>query len=105
MLYDETRYQHLDWLSSLQLSPGTQAHLIQKTMKKQLLLLTWASHSAFDPDAIPCIEPLPQDRRFRDPVWRYFPTICFIKTFCFNSSGGITPQQDSVAYPHIMSRQ
>lgn len=98
MIYDDTQYQnidrlvraslagltlgisptsamltYLDWLSSLQLSPGTQAHLLQKAMKKHLRLLAWASHSAFDPNATPCIEPLPQDRRFRDPAWRYFP--------------------------------
>ena len=64
---------YLDWLSSLQLSPGTQAHLLQKATKKHLRLLIWASHSALDPDAKPCIAPLPQDRRFRDPAWRYFP--------------------------------
>ncbi|MDW5377928.1 alpha/beta fold hydrolase [Halomonas sp. HP20-15] len=64
---------YLDWLSSLMLSPGTQAHLVQKAMKKQLRLTHWASHSAFDTDAAPCIEPLPQDRRFRDPAWRAFP--------------------------------
>ena len=98
MIYDDTQYQnidrlvraslagltlgisptsamltYLDWLSSLQLSPGTQAHLLQKAMKKHLRLLAWANHSAFDPNATPCIEPLPQDRRFRDPAWRYFP--------------------------------
>ncbi|NYS80171.1 polyhydroxyalkanoic acid synthase [Halomonas glaciei] len=98
MIYDETQYQqldrlvraslagltlgisptsamltYLDWLSSLQLSPGTQAHLVKKAMKKQLRLLSWVSHSAFDPNATPCIAPLPQDRRFRDPAWRYFP--------------------------------
>ncbi|MCA8864846.1 MULTISPECIES: poly-beta-hydroxybutyrate polymerase N-terminal domain-containing protein [unclassified Halomonas] len=61
---------YLDWLSSLALSPGTQAHLLQKALKKQLRLLSWASHSAFDRNAPPCIIPLPQDRRFRDPSLR-----------------------------------
>ncbi|TDX31086.1 polyhydroxyalkanoate synthase [Modicisalibacter xianhensis] len=64
---------YMDWLSSVALSPGTQAHLVQKALKKQLRLAHWASHSAFDPEAEPCIEPLPQDRRFRDPAWRRFP--------------------------------
>ncbi|SBR51572.1 MULTISPECIES: PHA/PHB synthase family protein [unclassified Halomonas] len=64
---------YLDWLSSTALSPGTQSLLLQKAIKKQLRLLSWASHSAFDPNASPCIDPLPQDRRFRDPSWRYYP--------------------------------
>ncbi|MCG7600878.1 alpha/beta fold hydrolase [Halomonas sp. McH1-25] len=64
---------YLDWLSSITLSPGTQVHLWQKALKKQLRLAHWTSHSAFDPKAEPCIEPLPQDRRFRDPAWRHFP--------------------------------
>ncbi|MEC9481726.1 MAG: alpha/beta fold hydrolase, partial [Halomonas sp.] len=64
---------YLDWLSSMILSPGTQFHLLQKAFKKQLRLVHWASHSAFDPEAEPCIEPLPQDHRFRDPAWRHFP--------------------------------
>lgn len=64
---------YLDWLSSLALSPGSQAHLLQKALKKQLRLVQWASHSAFDPKAAPCIAPLPQDRRFNDPAWHQFP--------------------------------
>ncbi|WP_404377607.1 poly-beta-hydroxybutyrate polymerase N-terminal domain-containing protein [Vreelandella aquamarina] len=72
---------YLDWLSSLQLSPGTQAHLLHKAVKKYLRLLAWASHSSFDPNASPCIAPLPQDRRFQDPAWRYFPYNLFYQGF------------------------
>lgn len=72
---------YLDWLSSLALSPGTQAHLLQKALKKQLRLLSWASHSAFDRNAPPCIIPLPQDRRFRDPSWRVYPYNVLYQSF------------------------
>ncbi|OJA04307.1 alpha/beta hydrolase [Halomonas sp. QHL1] len=72
---------YLDWLSSLALSPGTQTHLVLKAMKKQLRLISWASHSALNPDAEPCIEPLPQDRRFRDPAWRLFPYNIIYQSF------------------------
>lgn len=64
---------YLDWLSSMALSPGTQAHLLLKGLKKQLRLLIWINHSAFDSNATPCIKPLPQDRRFSDPSWRHYP--------------------------------
>ncbi|MBT2772682.1 polyhydroxyalkanoic acid synthase [Halomonas sp. ISL-60] len=72
---------YLDWLSSMALSPGTQAHLLQKALKKQLRLFSWVSHSAFDPNATPCIEPLPQDRRFKDPSWRYYPYNVLYQSF------------------------
>lgn len=72
---------YLDWLSSMALSPGTQAHLLQKALKKQLRLFSWASHSAFDPHAAPCITPLPQDRRFRDPSWRSYPYNVLYQSF------------------------
>ncbi|EHJ91793.1 PHA/PHB synthase family protein [Vreelandella boliviensis] len=72
---------YLDWLSSLALSPGSQAHLGQKAVKKQLRLVQWASHSAFDPNAAPCIDPLPQDRRFKDPAWRHFPFNVLYQSF------------------------
>lgn len=72
---------YMDWLSSLALSPGSQAHLVQKAVKKQLRLVHWASHSAFDPNAAPCIAPLPQDRRFKDPAWRHFPFNVFYQSF------------------------
>ncbi len=72
---------YLDWLSSMALSPGTQAHLLQKALKKQLRLFSWASHSAFDPNASPCIIPLPQDRRFRAPSWRGYPYNVLYQSF------------------------
>ncbi|SDN17897.1 PHA/PHB synthase family protein [Vreelandella arcis] len=72
---------YFDWLSSLALSPGSQAHLMQKAVKKQLRLVQWTSHSAFNPEAAPCITPLPQDHRFRDPAWRYFPYNVLYQSF------------------------
>ncbi|EPC01869.1 hypothetical protein L861_19655 [Litchfieldella anticariensis FP35 = DSM 16096] len=64
---------YVDWLSSLAASPGKQMSLIQKALKKQFRLSAWAAQSAFDSSAEPCIEPLPQDRRFRHESWRSFP--------------------------------
>ncbi|MFC3282881.1 PHA/PHB synthase family protein [Litchfieldella rifensis] len=64
---------YVDWLSSLAVSPGKQMSLIQKALKKQFRLSAWTARSAFEPDAEPCIEPLPQDRRFRHESWQLFP--------------------------------
>ncbi|MFG6157558.1 PHA/PHB synthase family protein [Halomonas sp. 1390] len=72
---------YVDWLTSVAVSPGKQAVLVHKAVKKQLRLAAWASHSALDPEATPCIEPLPQDRRFRDPAWRRFPYNLIYQSF------------------------
>lgn len=72
---------YVDWLTSVSVSPGKQATLVQKALKKQMRLAVWASQSALDPEAPPCIEPLPQDRRFRDPAWRRFPYNLIYQSF------------------------
>jgi polyhydroxyalkanoate synthase len=64
---------YFDWLSHLAMAPGKRAQLVEKAARKTQRLATWASHAALDPDATPCIEPLPQDRRFEDEAWRRFP--------------------------------
>ncbi len=112
MFFNDTQHESQDRLVraslaglTLGISPGTQTHLVHKAMRKQLRLISWASHSTLDPDAEPCIEPLPQDRRFRDPAWRLFPTTCFTKVFYSNSSGGITLQSVYVGYHLIKNRR
>ena len=86
---------YIDWLTSVALSPGKQATLVRKALKKQLRLAMWASQSALDAEATPCIAPLPQDRRFRDPAWRRFPYNLIYQSFLlqqqwwFNATTGL----------------
>jgi polyhydroxyalkanoate synthase len=61
-----------DWAMHLALSPTKQMQLLDKAWRKWNRLLLYASH-ALAGDCAPCIEPLPQDRRFADPAWQRWP--------------------------------
>ena len=75
---------YLDWLIHLGLSPSKAAQLGEKALRKGLRLALHAQRSAGDPDAAPCIQPLPQDRRFRDPAWRQWPFNMIYQGFLLN---------------------
>ena len=62
-----------DWLMHLANAPGKQMMLMQKALRKSLRFLLYAGHAAYDPSRPPCIEPLPQDRRFRGEAWQQPP--------------------------------
>lgn len=63
-----------DWASHLAASPGKQAELAQKALRKQSRFLRYAGSCALAGGAAPaCIEPLAQDRRFSDPAWAQYP--------------------------------
>jgi len=64
---------YLDWLVHLGLSPGKQAQLVDKAARKALRFAIYAARAAADPNAPPCIQPLPQDHRFDHPAWRQPP--------------------------------
>src|ERR1044072_8448095 len=58
---------YADWLIHLLSSPGKQQQLVEKAWRKSIWLASWlatASRGQFEP----CIEPLPQDRRFSNPA-------------------------------------
>ena len=62
----------MDWLVHLAGSPGKQLELVSKAQRKMGRLAGFAAApagSAHDP----CIEPLPQDRRFASPEWQRWP--------------------------------
>ena len=65
---------YADWAAHLSHSPGKQLQLAEKAMRKWLRLVTYANRSVFSRDGCePCIEPLPQDRRFLAEAWRKRP--------------------------------
>jgi polyhydroxyalkanoate synthase len=72
---------YFDWLSHLWMAPGKRLQLVEKAARKAQRLGMWASHAAFDPSACPCIEPLPQDRRFADAAWCRFPYNVIYQSF------------------------
>ncbi len=62
--------EYLDWMGHLAMSPGKQLQLAEKAVRKGLRFGQYAMTCATDPDAPPCIEPLPQDSRFAHEGWR-----------------------------------
>ena len=63
---------YFTWASHLALSPGKQAQLIEKAMKKVLKSACYAGSPVLNQFNV-CIEPLPQDKRFSHPSWQNWP--------------------------------
>jgi len=71
---------YMDWLTHLALSPGKQAELWIKAQRKFGKLSLHAAQCATQPSR-PCIEPLPQDRRFDAPEWQQWPFKLIYQSF------------------------
>lgn len=86
---------YLDWYVHLMISPGKQAQLLEKSRRKAARFSLYALKSAIKPDTPPVIEPLAQDRRFRDPAWGRWPFNLVYQGFLlyqqlwFNATTGI----------------
>ncbi|MGI9386583.1 MAG: PHA/PHB synthase family protein, partial [Methyloligellaceae bacterium] len=87
-------------------SPGKQFQLVEKAAKKSARLAHYAAQCASQRDTVPdCIEPLPQDRRFRDEAWRQWPFNVMYQAFLLNQQWwhnattgihGVTKQHENV---------
>ncbi|MEL6259017.1 MAG: alpha/beta fold hydrolase, partial [Pseudomonadota bacterium] len=65
---------YLDWAAHLAVSPGKQAQLRTKAVRKALRYLTWLDGAMrYGAESGSCIEPLPQDRRFQTAGWQSWP--------------------------------
>ncbi|MGR8921137.1 MAG: PHA/PHB synthase family protein [Gammaproteobacteria bacterium] len=94
-----------DWAVHLALSPGKRLQLLDKAWRKNLRLAQYASAWALAPGATaPCIEPLPQDHRFRGEAWQQPPFNFVYQAFLlgqqwwFNATtgvSGVTRQHES----------
>jgi polyhydroxyalkanoate synthase len=71
---------YTDWFFHLATAPGKQMELVAKALRKGTRLARYAIESAQQPSE-PCIEPLPQDRRFSDPAWQAFPFNLIYQSF------------------------
>jgi len=74
---------YLDWAVHLANSPGKQAELVQKALRKSVKFGSHASRLLSGKKEGCCIEPLPQDRRFRAPDWRQPPFSLYYQAFLF----------------------
>ncbi len=75
---------YFDWLIHLLFSPNKQIQLSEKAFRKAFRLLTLAERSAFGVPTKPCIEPLPQDRRFAGADWQQWPFNLIYQGFLLN---------------------
>jgi len=75
---------YFDWLSHLALSPGKQLELMEKAARKVARFSRYAGQTAINPSTPPCIDPLPQDRRFSDNAWQHWPYNFLYQSFQLN---------------------
>ena len=73
-----------DWATHLASSPGKQMQLAEKAMRKTWRFSNYAWRCALQPNAAPCIEPLPQDKRFSAEAWRRWPYALLYQGFLLN---------------------
>jgi polyhydroxyalkanoate synthase len=64
---------YLDWLVHLAFAPGKNSRLVENSLRRMLGFVMYARQAATDPKTPPCIEPLPQDRRFAGADWQGWP--------------------------------
>jgi polyhydroxyalkanoate synthase len=65
---------YFDWLVHLSCAPGKQLQLTDKAARKLMRLqMFFLACAANQGEAEPCIEPLPQDRRFTADEWQRWP--------------------------------
>ncbi len=72
---------YFDWLTHLSLSPGKQLALVEKALRKTARLTLQMPQMLSDSGAAQCIEPLPQDRRFRGEAWQHWPYNLIYQSF------------------------
>ena len=95
-----------DWATHLASSPGKQMRLAEKAMRKSWRFANHAWRCALQQNgAAPCIEPLPQDKRFSSEAWRRWPYSLLYQGFLLNQQwwhnattdiGGVTKQHEKV---------
>jgi polyhydroxyalkanoate synthase subunit PhaC len=96
---------YADWAIHLWASPGRCQQLVEKSVRKGIRFLTYLSQAASDPASPPCIEPLPQDHRFRSEAWQRPPFNLIYQAFLLNQQwwhsamtgiGGVSPHHEQV---------
>ena len=73
---------YTDWAAHLAYAPGKRGQLAEKAFRKWLRFAQYAARRAVEQEPCePCIEPLPQDRRFVGEAWRELPFELFYQSF------------------------
>jgi len=97
---------YLDWATHLAFAPGKRMQLVDKAMRKTVRFANYAMRCALGRGATsPCIEPLPQDKRFADEAWHQWPYNFIHQAFLINQQWwynattgirGVTRQHENV---------
>lgn len=77
----ELAQAYQDWVLHMAMSPGSQAELVEKTIRKWMQLNVYAQRVALQSDSEPYVKPLPGDQRFREPEWQHWPFNMFYQSF------------------------
>ncbi|HET7381124.1 MAG TPA: alpha/beta fold hydrolase [Pseudolabrys sp.] len=72
---------YLDWATHLASSPGKQVQLLQKGARKFVRLAQHIGQCGMRGSTQPCIQPLPQDRRFVGEAWQRWPYNLIYQSF------------------------
>ncbi len=103
---------HMDWAMHLAESPGKWQRLAEKAVRKAARFSIYAARAQGERKCAPCIEPLPQDRRFRAEGWHHWPFNLIHQGFLLNQQwwhnvttgiGGVSPHHEQVV--SFVSRQ
>jgi polyhydroxyalkanoate synthase len=104
---------YLDWATHLTFAPGKRLQLIDKALRKSVRFHNYAWRCALNGGKTePCIEPLPQDRRFADEAWQKWPYNFIHQSFLLTQQWwhnattgmrGVTRQHESMV--EFVSRQ
>ena len=72
---------YLDWLVHFHSSPAKWVQLSTKARRKLVRYGLYSVRSSLSNETKPCIEPLPQDHRFRAPEWQQWPFNLYYTAF------------------------
>ncbi len=75
---------YIDWSMGLAFAPGKRAQLIDKWARKNAKFASYVSRYLTSDDNSACIDPLPQDNRFRSEAWRQQPFNFIYQAFLLN---------------------
>jgi len=96
---------YLDWALHLAQSPGKWQRVAEKAVRKAARYNVYAAHVLTDRECAACIEPLPQDRRFRSAAWQRWPFNLIHQGFLLHQQwwhnittgiGGVSPHHEQV---------
>ena len=72
---------YADWAWHLAMSPGKQGQLVEKAWRKAMRLAAFLPQATRGCECEPCIEPLPQDTRFKSDEWQEWPYNAIYQSF------------------------